>query len=145
MTIESKITREQRRRMIAEAAYFRAQKRGFGVDPVADWIEAEAEVNERVREIEAAHLLERLENGLEAAAERVAALKKKLRRTAAGARVEWRDDVERLGELRDALRSKVKDLRTQGERAGERARQQAEKIWDEINDTMRRVAERVQH
>jgi hypothetical protein len=98
-----------------------------------------------VREIENAQLLERFENGLIAASERVAALKRKLRRAATGARVEWRGDVEKLGELRDALRATVKDLRTQGEKAGQRARQQAEKIWDEIGATMQRVTTRAQH
>lgn len=37
---------EQRRRMIAEAAYYRAQARGFrDGDPVQDWLEAEAEID----------------------------------------------------------------------------------------------------
>jgi hypothetical protein len=40
------ITSEQRRHMIAEAAYFRAQRRGFrGGDPDRDWIEAEVEID----------------------------------------------------------------------------------------------------
>jgi hypothetical protein len=35
----------ERERMIAEAAYYRAEQRGFqGGDPVQDWIEAETEV-----------------------------------------------------------------------------------------------------
>jgi len=38
---------EERRRMIAEAAYFLAEKRGFaGGDPVEDWIVAERRVDE---------------------------------------------------------------------------------------------------
>jgi hypothetical protein len=41
----SDITAEQLRQMIAEAAYFRAQRRGFrGGNPVDDWLAAEAEV-----------------------------------------------------------------------------------------------------
>ena len=41
----SDVTAEQRRRMIAEAAYFLAQRRGFqGGNPVEDWLAAEAEV-----------------------------------------------------------------------------------------------------
>ena len=37
---------EQRRRMITEAAYFRAARRGFSPgDPVRDWLEAEAEID----------------------------------------------------------------------------------------------------
>lgn len=40
------LTPEERRRMIAEAAYLRAQNRGFsGGNPEQDWLEAEAEIN----------------------------------------------------------------------------------------------------
>jgi hypothetical protein len=40
------VTAEERARMVAEAAYFRAQSRGFrNGDPVRDWAEAEAEID----------------------------------------------------------------------------------------------------
>jgi hypothetical protein len=40
------VSAEQRRAMIAEAAYLRAERRGFeGGDPVADWLESEREVD----------------------------------------------------------------------------------------------------
>lgn len=40
------ISPEERQRLIAEAAYFRAAERGFqGGDPVEDWLSAEAEIN----------------------------------------------------------------------------------------------------
>jgi hypothetical protein len=39
------VSPEQRWRMIAEAAYLRAEKRGFvDGDPVEDWLQAEAEI-----------------------------------------------------------------------------------------------------
>lgn len=42
---------EIRQAMIAEAAYFRAQSRGFnGGDTVEDWLQAEAEVDDRLRD-----------------------------------------------------------------------------------------------
>jgi hypothetical protein len=41
------ISAEQRRSMIAEQAYLRAERRGFeDGDPVADWLESEKEVDE---------------------------------------------------------------------------------------------------
>jgi hypothetical protein len=41
----ARVSETVRRQMVAEAAYFRAERRGFsGGDPVADWLEAEAEV-----------------------------------------------------------------------------------------------------
>ncbi|HYW03593.1 MAG TPA: DUF2934 domain-containing protein [Gammaproteobacteria bacterium] len=37
---------DERHHRIAEAAYYRAERRGFdGGDPVRDWLEAEAEVD----------------------------------------------------------------------------------------------------
>jgi hypothetical protein len=40
------ISAEERRKMVAEAAYFRAQRRGFqGGSPDRDWMEAEAEID----------------------------------------------------------------------------------------------------
>jgi len=40
------VSAEERARMVAEAAYFRAQRRGFrNGDPVRDWAEAEAEID----------------------------------------------------------------------------------------------------
>ena len=42
----SPMTAEQRRCMICEAAYYRAERRGFsGRDPAEDWVEAEAEID----------------------------------------------------------------------------------------------------
>lgn len=43
------VSAEERRRMIAEAAYYRALERNFqGGDPVADWLLAEHEVDQRL-------------------------------------------------------------------------------------------------
>lgn len=40
------ITPEQRYRMICDAAYFKAERRGFvGGNPADDWVEAEAEID----------------------------------------------------------------------------------------------------
>jgi hypothetical protein len=44
---------EERHQMIAVAAYYRAERRGFANgDPMQDWIEAEAEVAMRLGEVE---------------------------------------------------------------------------------------------
>jgi len=44
-TSTKSITASEREQLIAEAAYYRAERRGFqGGDPVQDWIEAEVEV-----------------------------------------------------------------------------------------------------
>ena len=47
------ITPEQRYRMICDAAYFRAERRGFvGGNPGDDWVAAEAEVDELLRSMQ---------------------------------------------------------------------------------------------
>jgi Protein of unknown function (DUF2934) len=43
------VSAEERYRMIAEAAYYRAEKRGFQCwGPVQDWLAAEKEIDERL-------------------------------------------------------------------------------------------------
>lgn len=45
------IDEQQRRGMIAVAAYLRAEQRGFrGGDPTSDWLEAEAEIELRLKQ-----------------------------------------------------------------------------------------------
>jgi hypothetical protein len=39
------VSSEQRRAMIAEHAYLKAERRGFLGDPVVDWLESEKEVD----------------------------------------------------------------------------------------------------
>jgi phosphoenolpyruvate-protein kinase (PTS system EI component) len=132
--------------MIAEAAYFRAERRGFnGGDPVKDWIEAEAEVDARLRQIEIEHLVTRLEEGLATASKKLTSLKKKVSGLKAEARAEWQQDVEKLASLRDSLQMRITELRQQGEQAGHKAKQQAEKVWEEITETIHRVGERARH
>jgi hypothetical protein len=48
---DATISPEERYRMIAEAAYYRAQRRGFLGDPLQDWLEAEVEVATKLGEI----------------------------------------------------------------------------------------------
>lgn len=44
------VSHEERWRMVAEAAYYIAQRRGFvGGDAIADWVAAEAEVDARLK------------------------------------------------------------------------------------------------
>ena len=39
------VSADERRRMIAEAAYYRAERLGGRVDPTRNWLEAEAEID----------------------------------------------------------------------------------------------------
>jgi predicted nucleic acid-binding Zn-ribbon protein len=143
MTTPQKISEGQRRQMVAEAAYFRAERRGFDGDGLlADWLEAEAEVEARLRESEGEPLLERLEERLAAANEKLRTFKKKLAGMKSDAREEWEHDVERLAKLRDSFQEGLNEIREQGHHASEKAKQRAEKTWAEISEVIERVSSR---
>jgi Ribonuclease G/E len=130
--------------MIAEAAYLRAERRGFnGGDPVADWIEAEAEVGAALRRIERDHTLERLELAVATATKTLDGLRTKVSKMTAAARAEWQEDAEKLKALRDTSRKKLAELRELGEAAGHKAKEQAEKLRDEIREVVERVGAKV--
>jgi F0F1-type ATP synthase membrane subunit b/b' len=61
------------------------------------------------------------------------------------ARGEWQRDAEKLAKLRESLEPKLEKLRAQGEHAGQRMRQQAEKIRAEIAEIVERVSDRPRH
>jgi Skp family chaperone for outer membrane proteins len=132
-----------RNKMIAEAAYFRAEQRGFNDgDPLVDWVEAEAEISAQLSNADGDRVLHRLEERLATANERLKALRKKLSRMKADARTEWQHDAEKLAALRDALRMRLEEVRERGEQASRKAQKQAEKIWEEISEIVQRTAPR---
>jgi len=142
MSTEPKVSEGQRRQMVAEAAYFRAERRGFSGDPTADWLAAEAEVDARLREMPGKSLHEELEQRLAVANSKLRAVKKKVSAMKVEARKEWTHDVEKLTRLRDKLKHKLEQIREQGEHAGEKAGQQADKIWHEISEIVERISAR---
>jgi chromosome segregation ATPase len=127
--------------MIAEAAYFRAERRGFaGGDAIRDWCEAEAEVDARLRrQRELEELVARIEEIAAAASKKLAALRRKASSLSTEARGEWKRDVEKLAALRESLLPKLAELREQGERAGHMLREQAERIRADIAELVRKL------
>jgi predicted nucleic acid-binding Zn-ribbon protein len=146
MSSQHKVTNSQRQQMIAEAAYFRAERRGFnGGDSVRDWCEAEAEIDAQLRKLEDGDLVVRVEEALEAAAKRLAAARRKVARLSSDARGEWERDLDNLAALRDSLQPKLAELKEQGERAGRKIREQTEKIGAELSELVRRLDLRGKH
>lgn len=146
MSSRQETTSEVRQRMIAEAAYFKAERRGFnGGDAVRDWCEAEAEVDGRLRRFECEQLVARIEEVALAASRKLAAARRKVADLSVGARSEWKKDVDRLAALRDALQPTLAELKEQGERAGQKLREQAEKIRGEVVELVQRLEPRAKH
>lgn len=129
---------ERRRKMVAEAAYYRAEKRGFRGDPVADWIEAEKEIASGSPDSDR-RILDRIEEQVATASTRLKALRRKVSRMKSDARKEWREDAEKLADLRDSLQKKLEEIRERGEDASRKAQKQAEKLWDEISEIVQRT------
>jgi cytochrome c556 len=128
--------------MVADAAYFRAERRGFSGDPTADWLAAEAEVDAMLREMPGKSLHEELEERLAAANTKLRSIKRKVSAMKAEAREEWTHDVEKLARLRDRFKIKLDEIREQGEHASEKAKRQADKIWHEISEIVERAGAR---
>jgi hypothetical protein len=146
MMSEHKVSAGQRRQMIAEAAYFRAERRGFnGGDTVRDWCEAEAEVDARLRGLDDGQLVERIEEVLMAASKKLATVRRKVVGLSADARGEWQKDIDKLAKLRDALVAELAELREQGEQAGHKLREQAEKIRAEAAEVVNRLGAKAKH
>lgn len=140
MTTPHKTSTDDRRRMVAEAAYFRAEHRGFdGGDAWADWFEAEAEVDARLDETENVRLVDRLEERLAAVDRKIKAARKGLSGMKSEVREEWERELSKLVKRRDAFHEKFEEIREKGLHAGEKARQQAEKISDDISEVLHRV------
>lgn len=146
MMSEQKTNVGRRRQMIAEAAYFRAERRGFAPgDALKDWCEAEAEVDAQLRHLEGDRLVERIEEGVAAATKKLAALRRRAARLSTDARAQWQKDLDKLKALRDALRPKLAQLREEGEQAGDKLREQAERIRAEITELLHRLGTNAKH
>lgn len=130
----TKVSAEERQKMVAEAAYFRAKRRSFdGGDAISDWVEAESEIDERLRQMEHNALLERLQARFVSARENLKSLRRKVARRKVEARAEWQKDLEKLAELQDAFEHRLEEFRARGQLASRKLRQQAEEAADEIS------------
>lgn len=133
----------QRRQMIAEAAYFRAERRGFrDGDPVTDWIEAEKEVEEQLAAFDQQDFSERFAERLEWAGDRLKALKRRATRAKADAREALESDAQKLAELRTRLDEHIESLKRRGADVGHKSLERAEKLWQEVSELAERTASR---
>ena len=123
----ARVSEEARRRMIAEAAYYRAERRAFkDGDPAADWLMAEAQINRMLEEAawhdDASDTREGFAVQLEA----------QLREVDKG--------IEALTVKRDAAERKLAELRTCSADAWRDLREGAQCVWKDLRETASRVA-----
>ncbi len=149
---KTEVTPKQRYQMIAEAAYLRAEKRGFiGGDVTDDWLKAEAEIDrilqppsktdgEEMTTKQA--FLQKLEMQLKEWDARFEELKGKAKK----AKAEIRADVERqiafIADQRAAAHEKMLELRQRTENTWEELKSGMEKTWRDLHDTLDRFVSR---
>lgn len=139
----------KRREMIAVAAYYRAERRGFlNGEELGDWLEAEAEV-EHLLEAQAGNdpktsAKHRFQQKLEAQLKdwdvRLDELKVKARDAKTEIRAEFEVQLEALAGKRALAQEKLQELRRHGEWAWEDLRDGAEKAWSELREAIKRSA-----
>lgn len=141
---------ERRNEMIAVAAYYRAERRGFAEsDPVSDWLAAESEIDqllhtgmERPRADTAHEFLHRLEMQVGEWDRRFDELKAEAKSLKAKARTEYNNDLKALQARRAALGETLHDLGKRSGDAFDELRQGAERAWTELREAMEQLAGR---
>jgi Protein of unknown function (DUF2934) len=155
-TLKSKkknsISPEQRYQMIAEAAYFRAEKRGFiGGDMAQDWLEAEAEIDDILKKQSKSDkkgtvTQKAFQKKIEKQVKEWDAKFEKLQVKAKKAKAEIRADVEKqiavLAKKRTAAQQKVVALSQHTEDTWESVKAGVEKTWEEMHEALDRFVSR---
>ncbi len=138
--------------MIAEAAYYRAERRGFqGGDPVADWLEAEVEIEAMLRssaepgkeKTAKEAFQEKLETQLREWDKKIDGLKGKAKKAKADLRHDIEAQMEALRAKRAAAQDKLQELRQRGDSAWEDLKEGAEKTWDEMRKAIDNIVDRL--
>jgi hypothetical protein len=140
-------TPEERHRMIAEAAYYRAQRREFrGGDPVEDWLAAEADIDRRLGRTAGsapgAGFVEQLESRLEQWDAEIERLMARAREAQAELRAEIEEEMRKLRPVREAAEQTLSELRRLGGAALTDIRQGADIAWEELSDALKSLTNR---
>jgi len=140
---------QRRQKMIEEAAYFRAQRRGFvGGDAVSDWLEAEAEVDRMLEQGAAGGdsgepgPIEQFEAQLAALDQEMRRLMGKAREAGSEIRTEIEVELEKLRPLRANAEEKLGELRERSAEAWDEMKKGAHSARHEVNAVLNAIARR---
>lgn len=142
------ITREQRYQMIADAAYFRAESKGFVGDSAQYWVEAEAKVDRAL--LQSGQLApspkQILQQKLEAQLKELDALYETIKLQTSLGKAELRSELEKqldaLSHKRHAAQVKLHELSKRTEGAWDDLKDGTEKTWDDMRQTINHIANR---
>jgi hypothetical protein len=145
------ITAERRYQMIAAAAYYRAERRAFkDGDPITDWLEAEAEIDRMIeqslmstKQTQAAAkrlFMDRLELELRGFDAKLKELTDKARKAKRSVRAEYKKQIEAIAEKRAVADQRLRELKDRSEASWEDLKGGAEKLWQELRQTIEQMA-----
>ena len=141
------LSSEERQRMIAEAAYFRAEHCGFrGGDSLEDWLQAEAEIDRmsvRDREPAGVFLAEQLTTRLREWDGDFARLSVKACEVSTTVRAELERELERLKPLRRNAGKALEEARQRGGQAIDDLRALSERVRNELADGLESLVKRL--
>jgi prefoldin subunit 5 len=133
--------------MIAEAAYFRAEHRGFqGGDPLDDWLQAEAEIDRMTAGGEkpaGEKLADQLAAQLRKYDSEFARLTAKAREVSTAVRNELERELERLKPLRTSAEQALGEMHQRAGHATDDLLALGDKVRTELADTLERLAKRL--
>jgi hypothetical protein len=133
--------------MIAEAAYFRAQQRGFqGGDPLDDWLQAEAAIDRMTAASEQPPretLFNQLAAQLREYDGELARLTGKARGVSTAARKELERELELLKPLRTSAEQALGQMRQRAGHATEDLRALSIKVRTQLADRLEQLARRL--
>ena len=146
------VTPEQRYKMIADAAYFRAEKRGFvGGNVANDWLEAEAEIDLILQQQSDSKqagastkkaFQQRLEKQLKEWDAKFETLQAKAKKAKAEIRADLEKQIATLADKRASANKKIIELRHRTEDTWEDLRTGTEKKWKEMHEALDRLVSR---
>ena len=146
------VSPEQRYQMIAEAAYFIAEKRGFlGGDVAQDWLDAEAEIDRLFQQSSAPAkgdlttkkaFQQNLEVRLKEWDAKLAAIAAEAQGAKAEIRAKVFGEIKVLSQKRAAAQVALRELRQRTEDTWEDLKTGVEKTWEEMHEALDRVVSR---
>lgn len=130
----SGVNPDLRHQMIATAAYYRAERRGFdGSDPNIDWCKAEIEVDRMLQGSAEGHDdLVRLKALLTEWDAQFEELTSKAARAKTQTRAEYRKQLQAMADKRMAISEKLEDLRRKTGAVWNDLKSAIENAWDEL-------------
>ena len=143
---QAPVSPEQRHQLIAEAAYFRAQRRGFGEpDPLSDWLEAEADIDRMLTGQPAgdAGPIAQFEAQLRAFDHDLQRLMAKAREARGDLRAQVEKEVQRLQPMRAAAEEKLNEFRERSTHAVDEVRRRVYTAREEVANTLQRLSDRL--